>query len=358
MQASQNLIIKNILMEVVKRRATDLHFSVSNYPILRVGGELIFLDDQEVVTQEFMDIFTDSLFTEEQKKKLVTNKEIILTYDFDRNLRFKINIFYQRGFLSATLRHIPTQVPTISSLGLSPIMKEIAQFKKGLVIVSGPFSSGRSTTAAAVLEEINQTRKVYAITIEEPIEYVFTNSKSIIEQREVGRDTRSFTDALAYFEEEDGDVLFFEEMRNSLIIPNILEIARGGALVLSTMSADSTAKTIARILDSFQSFDHERVRDLLSSSLKAIVCQKLVPKIGGGLMAVQEIMIVNEAIKSIIAKGDPSQIDNIIQISRKEGMITFDQALAGLVRDRKISLEDALDNSSDRKTLENLLKNE
>lgn len=335
--------------------ASDLHFSVGNKPVLRVNQDLVFLEDREIIVSEFMEGLISSWLDPQQKELLEKNREIIFTYDFDKELRFKINIFYQKGFLSATFRHIPSQVPTLDSLGVSPELKKLTTFKKGLILVSGPFGSGRSTTAASMVEEINTTRKEYIITIENPIEYIFTNNKSIVEQREVGKDTKSFEEALRYFQEEDGDVLFLEEMGDPKIVPLVLEIANGSSLVISTANADSASKAVSSILDNFTSLDQGRIRDLLSNSLKAVVCQKILPKIGGGVVVVQEIMVVNEAIRSIIASGNISQMDNVIQVSRKEGMISFNQSLADLVRARKVAMEDALAEAPDHKSLENLI---
>ena len=303
-----------------------------------------------------MDGVINFLLSEKQKEKLEKNREIVFAYSFDRNLRFKINIFYQRGFLSVSLRYIPYQVPTISSLGLNPILKELIKENKGLIIVSGPFGSGRSTTMASMVEEINKNRKEYIITIEDPIEYIFTNNNSIIEQREVGSDTNSFTDALKYFEEEDGDILMLEEIKSPAVVPIVLEIARGSALVLSTVSADSASNTISRIFDMFPSYDQDRVRNLLSTALNAIVCQKIVSRIGGGVVMVQEVLVVNEAVRSIIMGGNISGLDNIIQTSRGEGMVSFNNSLAELVMSRQISREDAILNSPDKRVLEQLLR--
>jgi twitching motility protein PilT len=348
--------VKNILAEAVTRGAVGLHFSVGNNPVLWVNGEINEVAGQELVTQSFMESFVAELLSAEQKKNLEDNREIVLTHNFDKNLRFKVSVFFQRGFLSATLRFISTIVPTLASLGLNPMLKELVQLNSGLIIVSGSFGSGRSTTVAAIIEEINQTRRKYIITIEDPIEYIFTNQKSIIEQREVGRDTKSFADALNYFQEEDGDALFLEEIRDPEIIPALLEVARSGALVLTTLSASSAANTVSRILDSFKTFDQARIKDLLATALKAVICQKMIPKIGGGNIVVQEIMLVNDAIQSIILNGSAAQIDNIIQTSRKEGMLGFDQQLAELVSQNKITLKDALDNAANRNVLENLAR--
>jgi twitching motility protein PilT len=356
MSVGEELSIKNLLTESIKRGASDLHFSVGNNPILRIDDKLVTLDDKEVVTQEFMDKMVDFFLDANQKKDLSTNREIVLAHSFSTDLRFKINIFYQRGFLSVSLRYIPYQVPTLQSLALNPILGELVKNKNGLIIVSGPFGSGRSTTIAAMVEEINQKRKEYIITIEDPIEYIFTNNKSIIEQRGVGSDTKSFGDALRYFEEEDGDVLFLEDMNNLETVPMVLEIARGSSLVFTSISADSASSTISRILDMFPTYDQERIRDLLANSLRAVICQKVISKIGGGVIIVQEVLVVNEAVKSIIATGAISSLNNIIQTSRGEGMVSFNNTLAKLIDEGKISREDALDSSSDRKSLEDSLK--
>ncbi|MBI5765619.1 Flp pilus assembly complex ATPase component TadA, partial [Candidatus Falkowbacteria bacterium] len=278
MKTAQTIVIKNILTEAVKRGATDLHLLVGNAPILRINNQLVLMEESELITSEFMAEFINLLLDKAQQDELAKKKELILAYDFDKNLRFRVNIFYQKDLLSATMRYISAQAPTIESLGIGQEIVNLCKLKKGLILIAGPFGSGRSSTIAAIIENINQTRKEYIITLESPLEYIFTNKKSIIEQREIGRDAISFKDALNYFQEEDGDVLFLEELHDPEIIPAVLEIARGSALVISSMSADSATHAVARILDSFQSFDQERIRDLLSTALKAVICQKLVPK--------------------------------------------------------------------------------
>jgi twitching motility protein PilT len=355
--ASSSLIqIKEILAEAVKKRAGSVHFSVGSVPMVRIGGELILLDDYDVVTVDLIDGLISHVLDDVRQKKLANDKEIVTTFEFDKNARFKVNVFYQQGTVSVTMHYIPAQVPSIDSLGLGQVVNDLATLDKGLVIISGAFGSGRSTTIAALVDEINRSRKEYIITVEDPIEHIFSNKKSIIEQREVGRDTKSFLDALKYFQEEDGDVLFLEEMHDTRLIPEVLEIARGSALVFTAISAGSVTQTVSRILDSFQSFDQERIRDLLSTSLRAIVCQKLLPKFGGGLIPVHEVLIVNEAVRSVISSGNLKQLDTVIQTSRADKMISFDQSIVGLFKSGKISREDALNNASDKNKLTSLLK--
>lgn len=355
MQVSQGIIIKNILTEAVKRGAADLHFSVGSVPIIRVRGELAPMEEIEPVNEEFMQELVEMVLNVDQRAQLTKDKEIVLAYDFDKNLRFKVNIFYQKGFVSATLRYVPMVIPSMASLGLGSEIADLAKIKRGLIIVAGPFGSGRSSTIAAIIEAINQNRKEYIITLENPIEYLFVNKKSVIEQREVGRDTPSYRDALSYFQEEDGDVLFLEELQDPEIIPVVLEIARSSALVICSMSVDSATNAVSRIINSFTSFDQERIRNLLATSLQAVICQKLLPRIGGGLVPVHEIMTINDAVKSNILNGAFGQLNNIIQTSRGEGMISFDQRLAELVKSGQISQEDAMGSAMDKSKLQNLL---
>ncbi len=353
MNTSKFLIIKEILIESIKLGAFDVHFSVGNYPIIRINDSLTLLEDKNIINQDFMEEMVSSMLNTKQKELLQKEKEIIFSYNFDKNLRFKVNIFYQRGFLSATLRHIQSQIPTLEELGFSDL-KNLSKLKRGLVIISGPFGSGRSTTVASLINEINKIRKEYIITIEEPIEFIFSNIKSVIEQREVGKDTNSFYDALTYFQEEDGDVLFIDKMNDIKTIPLILEIA-ASSLVFTIVTANSAQETISSIIDNFQSFDQGRVRDMLAVSLKTIVCQKMIPKIGGGVKMVYEYLLVNDAVRATIHSGDVKQIDNIINTSRKIGMISLEQSLALAVKNGEIEMSQAIENAKNQKLLENLL---
>ncbi|MFA6593709.1 MAG: ATPase, T2SS/T4P/T4SS family [Candidatus Buchananbacteria bacterium] len=351
MDTGQDLFLKQILTEGITASASDWHFTVGHFPIIKVNGELHYLEDKGIITGEFMTKLAGTLLTPGQQEKLAKDREIILTYNFDKNLRFKINIFYQKSFLSATFRYIPMQIPALNQLGLPAAVKELVKLNRGLIIVSGAFGSGRTSTASSMIEEINISRKKYIITIEDPIEYIFANKNSVIEQREVGQDTKSFVDALSYFQEESGDVLFLEQLNSASIVPPVLEIARGSALVVTTMVADTCTRTLTAILDYFPAFDQERIRDLLSGALKAVVCQKLLPKIGGGIVPICEILLVNDTVRSTIASGNLNQLDNIIATSRREGMISFNQALNEAIKANLITYEEAQEHSPDSKGL-------
>jgi len=356
MESGQKILIKEILAEGIEMGASDLHFSVGNYPILRVGDDLRYLEKREIITEKFMEDMVASLLTPVQRQKLDANKDIVLSYLFDRNLRFKVTLFHQRGFLSAAMRYIPAKVPSLTELKLDGTIKKITGLKNGLVVIAGSFGSGRSSTAAAIIEEINHSRKAYILTVEDPIEYVFSNDQSIIEQREIGVDANNFAEALKHFQEQDDDVLFLDELSDPEVIYLALSIAASGnSLVISTMTADSAAKAVSSILNSFSSIDEEKARGMLADALKAVICQKILPKIGGGAMAVCEILLNNDSVKSTITSGKISQLSDLVKTSRQEGMVSFNQALAGAVSKREISAEDALVNSPDPQGLQKMI---
>lgn len=354
METTTNLLIKEILIESIKSNAFDIHFSVGNYPLIRViNNNLMFLEDKGIINQDFIEQMVSSMLTAKQKAILEKEKEIIFSYNFDKNLRFKVNIFYQKGFLSVTLRYIKSQIPSLEDLGLADL-KFLSKLQRGLVVISGPFGSGRSSTAASLINEINKISKKYIITVEQPIEFIFVNDKSIIEQREVGKDANSFYNALTYFQEEGGDVLFVDRMNDPKIIPLILEIATS-SLVFTIVTANSAQAVISLIVDSFQSFDQERIRDMLANSLKAVICQKMIPKISGGVKVIYEYLPVNESVKATIQSGNLKQIDNIINTSKKIGMISLEQSLALAVKNGEIEIGEAMENAKNQKLLENLL---
>lgn len=348
--------IKNLVIEATKRGASDLHLSVGNVPIARINGWLRMLDKENVLTTDFIQSVVELLLDKEQKEILSQKKEIIITYDLDKSLRFKVNIYYQKGTLSVVFRYIPTAIPSLDKLGFDQELKVLTGLSDGLVLLAGPYGSGRSTTAAALIENINKTQKKYIITAEDPIEHIFTNKQSIIEQRQVGRDVLSVKAALEYFQEEDGDVFYAEELKDDKSILAALEIACGSGMVITSLFASSAVTAVEIIIERFQATDRQRIRDMLAKGLRMVICQKLIPKIGGGLELVAEIMIVNDAVRSTIRSGNLSQLENIISTSRKEGMISFDQALAIKINKGLISMETAMPKASNSGKLRQLIK--
>lgn len=356
MDTKAKLQIDRILNMVAEKQASDLHLSVGSVPTLRIHNQLLPLEQEESVTKEFMDSFVETILDSDQKKMLTEKKELVIAYQLNRQIRFRINIFFQKGVLAAYLRLIGSAIIPLPKLGLPISLEQIAEKNKGLIIISGSFGSGKTTTSASIIDHINHTRSSYILTIEKPIEYIFSNHKSIIEQREVGRDAISFEQALSSITQEDVDILYISELSSKKIINSAINIATSGRLVIANVEADTTVKTLEFIIDSFPSNEQQRVRAQLSTNLAGIVCQRLVPRVGGGQVAIAEIMTATPPIQSIIKEGSLYQISNIIQTSREEGMVSLDWSLAELVKTNEINLESALDNASDQQQLRYMLR--
>jgi len=356
MTTQNKLIIDRILSTMAEQKASDLHLSVGSAPVIRLHDKLITLENEEIIAKDFIEEFVNDLLDEDQKKTLAAKKEVVLAYQFQKRARFRVNIFYQKGVLAAYFRLIGDQIIPLQKLGLPMTVQQLTQLPKGLIIVSGSFGSGKTTTSASMIDYINQTQSSYILTIEQPIEYIFQNKKSIIEQREVGRDTISFEQALSTITQEDVDLLFISELTSKKIIKEILNIAASGRLVIANMEADTIIKTLELILYSFPTNEQQQIREELAITLGGIICQRLVPKIGGNQVAVAEILTSTPPIQSLIKEGSLYQISNIIQTSREEGMVSLDWSLAELVKANQIQLEDALNNANDPQQLKYMLR--
>lgn len=350
-RTNEQIEINRILTAVAEYNASDLHLSVGNVPTVRVDGELVALRDEQVITPDFMKKLSMFLLNDQQRNVLEKEKEIVFSYNFQNRIRFKVDIFYQEGYLSASLRLIPSVIKTLKELGLPPAVEKFHQLKKGLVIVCGPFGSGRTFTVTALIDEINNTRKEHILTVEKPIEFIFNDNQSIVEQREVGRDTNSFEQALKSAFRGDIDVILVGEMKTKEVIKGALDLAEGGRLVYAAMETDSSIKTIERIINSFESEAKNQVRVQLAEVLEGIVVQRLVPRVGGGRILVTEVLIPNPAVRSIIREGNIYQINNVLQTSREEGMISLDRSLAELVKTGEILIDYALQYAVDKNNL-------
>lgn len=343
------------LLEIAgKHNASDLHFSVGRHPTLRVDGYLIALNKHPVLTREATKGLTDSLLNEEQKSKLLELREIDFSYNYKEKARFRVNVFYQKGYLSAALRFFPAKIRTIKELNLPAILEKFATYSQGFILVVGPTGHGKTTTLAALVDHINRNQTKHIVTIEDPIEYLFDQDKSIIDQREVGSDTKSFQRALRSVFRQDPDVIMVGEMRDLETISTAISAAETGHLVLTTLHTNNAAQTIDRIIDSFPAEAKNQVRTQLASSLLGVISQRLIPRINGGRIPAVELMIVNSAIRNLIREGKLYQIDLVIETSVEEGMISLNRSLADLVHRGDISLENAEIyslNSSDLKML-------
>ncbi|MFA5051481.1 MAG: PilT/PilU family type 4a pilus ATPase [Patescibacteria group bacterium] len=356
MDTQEKLAIDKILRLVAEQKASDLHLMIGSHPVIRLNNKLITLEEEKIITREFMSGFLQTILDPDQLANLEKNKEVVLAYQFQKQTRFRINVFHQKGQVAAYLRLIGNTIMPLRSLGLPSTLENLANLTKGLVIFSGSFGSGKTTSSASLLDYINRQRANYILTIEKPIEYLFNNQKSIIEQREVGRDTNSFEQALSYVTQEDIDIVFLSELPNPAVIKQVMNIATSGRLVIANLEADTIIKTLELIITGHPKDEQQQIREHLAANLAAVICQRLVPRIGGGQVAVAEIMTSTPPIQSLIKEGSLYQINNIILTSRAEGMVSLDWSLAELVKTNEVKLEDALQYASDPQQLSYMLR--
>lgn len=335
------MTIKDYLETIIKQEASDLHLVVGTRPTLRIDGELSAFPDAAVLTQQEAEKLIFELLTEEQKELFLVNKEIDFSFALGESARFRVNAYYQKGYMAAALRLIPMKIKTIDDLSLPQVCHKFAEQRQGFVLVTGPTGHGKSTTIAAIINEINQTRPLHILTIEDPIEYVFPPGKSIVSQRELHLDTHSWDIALRSALREDPDVVLIGEMRDYETTASAITIAETGHLVLATLHTNSAAQTVDRIIDQFPEHQQDQVRLQLSMTLGGIISQRLVPLLEGGRYPAAEILLVNSAVRTVIRDGKTHQIDNIIQTSAEAGMVGMDKTLAGLAREGRISMDTA-----------------
>ncbi|MCM8812026.1 MAG: type IV pilus twitching motility protein PilT [Candidatus Omnitrophica bacterium] len=341
--------LKQMLQLMVDQKASDLHLTVNSHPMLRVDEGLIPLTQFPVMSPEDTRAYAYSLLLPEQQEAFERNKELDMSFGVSGMGRFRVNIFLQRSSVSVALRLLPAEIRNFEQCGLPPkIMEDLCRKKRGLVLITGATGSGKSTTMASMVEWINNSRTCHIITVEDPIEYVYTNKKAIVDQREVGMDTHSFANALKHVLREDPNVILIGEMRDLETIEAALNIAETGHLVFATLHTNDAVQTVNRIVDVFPAHQQQQVRIQLSFVLLAVMTQQLIPKEGGkGRVLGIEIMIANPAVRALIREGKTHQIYSVIQTSQREGMRTMNQSLAELHLKGDIAYEEALARSSD-----------
>jgi twitching motility protein PilT len=348
--------IEVLLEEVVKRKASDLHLQVGLPPMLRVDGKLMPVSAADPLNDEAVETLVFAILDEDQKQILLKDKEFDFSFAFGDLGRFRVNAFHERGNLAAALRLIPNEILTIEQLGLPPIVSKFADYPRGLILITGPTGSGKSTTLAAMLHKINLERAEHIITIEDPIEYTHKSKRSVIVQREVHYDTYSFSAALRSALREDPDVVLIGEMRDLETIASAITIAETGHLVFATLHTNSAAQSIDRMIDVFPPHQQPQIRSQLSNILMAICSQRLIPSIGGGRIAAAEIMVVTPAVRNIIREGKTHQLEAVIQTGGDYGMQSMDKTLVGLVHAGNISYEDARTYAVDLEELDRLMR--
>lgn len=331
--------INQLLQLTIDNNASDLHLVAGVPPNLRIDGELRPISNLGILTPDMITEHLKGVLTSEQLERLNVNKEIDFSLSYSNKARFRVNAYTQKGSLAGAFRRIPLEIPTIDSLGLPQSVHSFTGLRQGFVLVTGPTGHGKSTTLAAVLDEINKNRAEHIVTIEDPIEFVFNPSKSIISQREMKSDTHSWQIALRSTLREDPDVVLVGEMRDYETIASALTVAETGHLVFATLHTNSAAQTIDRIVDVFPEEQQGQVKLQLSNVIEAVFSQRLLPSLKGGRVVAHELMLGTSAIKTAIREGKTHQIDSIIQTSSEAGMNTLERSLANLVQGGQISME-------------------
>jgi len=348
--------IEVLLEECIKKNASDIHIQVGLPPILRVDGALQPIQNTPVLTEDMVEKLVFSTLDSMQRETLSKDKEFDYSFSFGDIARFRVNAFNEKGNLAAAFRLIPTKMPTIDELGMPQVVSTFADFPRGLVLVTGPTGSGKSTTLAALINKINMEKSVHIVTIEDPIEFTHKSKRSVIVQREVHYDTFSFARALKSALRQDPDVVLLGEMRDLETISSAITIAETGHLVFATLHTNSAAQSIDRMVDVFPAEQQPQIRSQLSAVLMAVCSQRLVPAIGGGRVVAAEIMIANSAVRSIIREGKTHQLDTTIQTGANEGMQTMDRTLAKLVQQGTITYDNAREYAVDMHEFERLVK--
>ncbi|HEU4966209.1 MAG TPA: type IV pilus twitching motility protein PilT [Candidatus Saccharimonadales bacterium] len=356
MQAQSQPRIEILLEEVVKRKASDLHLQVGLPPMLRVDGKLTAVSGAEPMSDEVVEALIFAVLDEDQKQILLKDKEFDFSFAFGDMGRFRVNAFHERGNLAAALRLIPNEILSIEQLGLPQVVAKFADYPRGLVLVTGPTGSGKSTSLAALVHKINMERAAHIITIEDPIEYTHKSNKSVIVQREVHYDTYSFSAALRSALREDPDVVLIGEMRDLETIASAITIAETGHLVFATLHTNSAAQSIDRMIDVFPPHQQPQIRSQLSNILMSICSQRLIPAIGGGRVAAAEILTVTPAVRNIIREGKTHQLDAVIQTGAEFGMQSMDKTLARLIHEGTISYDEARNYAVDIDELDRLMR--
>ncbi|PIR06101.1 type IV pili twitching motility protein PilT [Candidatus Jorgensenbacteria bacterium CG03_land_8_20_14_0_80_38_39] len=333
--------LNDLMLTAAKQNASDLHLAVGRRPIIRLDGVLIPLVKELILTKEDAEGLVFAFLTDEQKQNFLKLKQLDFSYNFEDKVRFRVNVYMQRGFMAVAMRLIPAQIKTIEELKLPPILHDFARLQQGFILVVGPAGHGKSTTLAAILDEINHKRTEHIITVEDPIEYIFSQDRCVISQREVGRDTLSFHSALRSILRQDPDVIMIGEIRDPETMATAMTAAETGHLVFSTLHTNSAAQTIDRIIDSFPPNQQGQIVSQLASTLVAIVSERLIPRLGGGRVPATEIMLVNAAVRNLIRERKVYQIDLVIETSVQEGMLSLNRSLVSLIKQKEVSLEQA-----------------
>ncbi|KKS95311.1 MAG: Pilus retraction protein PilT [Candidatus Giovannonibacteria bacterium GW2011_GWA1_43_15] len=330
------------MTQVAEAGASDLHIAVGRHPVLRVSGQLVPLTKKPILTQADTAGLVEAMMGKEWFQEFLQNKEKDFSYSYKDKIRFRVNVYFQKGFIGAALRIVPYKIKTLEELNIPQILAEFSKKEQGFFLVVGPTGHGKSTTLAALIDLINHTRTEHIITIEDPIEYIFLPDRSMIDQREVGLDTKDFATALRSMFREDVNVAMIGEMRDHETMAAAVTAAETGHLIFSSLHTNNAAQTIDRIIDTFPGAQQGQIRTQLASTLIGIFSQRLVPRISGGLIPAYELLLSNAAVRNLIRENKVHEIDLVIETNAEVGMVSFNRSLIDLVRRGEITMENAL----------------
>ena len=348
--------LEELVLNVAREDASDLHLAVGRHPTLRIAGQLVPLVEKTMLTPEMTEGFVRAMLNEKEQEEFFKEKEMDFSFSYKDKLRFRGNAFYQRGHIGCALRLIPYTIRGIEELNIPPILTEFARKEQGFFLVVGPTGHGKSTTLAALVDMINHERAEHILTIEDPIEYIFTQDRSIVNQREVHTDTEGFQRALRSAFRQDFNVAMIGEMRDPETISTAVTAAETGHLIFSSLHTNSASQTIDRIIDSFEANQQPQIRSQLSATLLGVFSQRLLPRVSGGLIPAYELMIANAAVRNLIRENKVHEVDLVIDTSSQEGMVSLNRSLIDLLRSGDITIEAALNHSLNPEELRSLSK--
>ncbi|MBT3356512.1 PilT/PilU family type 4a pilus ATPase [bacterium] len=348
--------LKKHLANVVQNNGSDLHLSVGDYPIMRIDGVLYRLSKEEIISHDDMDSLSESLLNKKQMEKFLAEMHVDFSLEIDSQDRFRANMFHQKGHISLALRFIPKEIRSLDELGVPDVVYDFIKKTQGLLLLTGPTGHGKSTTLAALIDHINHNRQEHIVTIEDPVEYLHHSDQCLIEQREIGKDALDFGSALTACFREDVDVVLVGEMRDLETISTAITAAETGHLILGTLHTNDSVQTVDRIIDVFPAYQQNQIRFQLANVLLGVVSQRLLKKIGGGRVPAVEVLIKNRAVENLIRQNQTHQIGVTIETSLEDGMIGINRALANLVKEGQVTLEDAEMYSTDVNSFRMLLE--
>ena len=349
--------IDELLLLLAQEQGSDLHLSPGVFPTIRVNGRLLPLTDRAILDKDTLEGYATVIMGEENKARFLQEKEFDLSYSVEEKGRFRVNIYLTRGYFAISARYIPYNIRTLDELGMPPVVRMFSQLSQGFVLVVGPNGHGKSTVMASLINEINKTRVEKIITIEHPIEYLFLSDKSIIDQREVYKDTNSFNDALRSTFRENVNVIMLGEMRDFETMSTAVTAAETGHLVFASLHTNNAAQTVERIIDSFPPVQQAQIISQLANTISGIISRRLIPGVKGELVSAVEVLVANSAVRNLIREGKLGQLNVILETSQEAGMVSLNKSLADLVRRGEISSEQAEFYSLNPKELQLLLEN-